>query len=328
MIMLKNITSTILFSFILLTLLPFQALSMELIEYREEIKNTIQTLQFIEDKEVGEKMVLLKERISSWDRVTLEGVEIKADHQWLDSQLDSIAGEEDYQKRKEALSGMIEKLKSLQLALQWPELRVPDPQPLLAEILKRREFSQKGSNFFLLRMSQKIAEWLERFFKRLRINIDRSSRSLLFLEGLFYSVVGVLLVIVLVLLVRKIIRRVPFTIPHSSRERVSIRPLRPQSSLELKMKAQEYAKRGDYRSAVRYLYLSILVHLDEKGQIEYDRTETNLEYLRKISADSSLYRVLKVLTAIFEHCWYGLSSSSREEYRQFLNHCQKLYQRV
>jgi len=321
--MLRNITSTVFLFLILLTLSPLPTFSIELTEYQREINFTIQALEHCEPPHLEQRTALIKEKISSWDRVTLEGVEVKTDHQWLTSQLDALVQEEDYQKREEVVSRMIEKLKSLELALQWPELRVPDPKPPLAEILERREFSQKKSNFLLMRIVRKIAEWLDKFFARLRIDIDWNPRTLLFLKWLFYSALGVLLVTVLALLVRKIIKRVPSAIPHSARESVSIKPLRPQSSSELKMRAQEYAKRGDYRSAVRYLYLSLLIYLDEKGQIEYDSTETNSEYLRKISPDSSLYRILKTLTGIFEHCWYGLSSPSRKEYRQFLNYYQE-----
>jgi hypothetical protein len=37
---------------------------------------------------------------------------------------------------------------------------------------------------------------------------------------------------------------------------------------------------GDYRTAVRYLYLSLLLLLEEHGLLRYDRPLTDREYLQ------------------------------------------------
>jgi len=48
-------------------------------------------------------------------------------------------------------------------------------------------------------------------------------------------------------------------------------------------RAQELSGAKDYRTAVRYLYLSSLLMLDERGLLRYDRSQTNREYLRKVA---------------------------------------------
>ena len=321
---LRKISSNILPFLISFTVLALPALSMELGEYQKEIENTIQILESSKDKELEREITPIIEKILSWDRVTLEGVWIETDHQWLILQFESITQEQDSLKREEALKETINRLKNLKYALEWPETSIKDPKPLLSRILRRREFAQTQSNLLLMRISKRIAEWLERFFQRLRLNIDWSPLSLLILKWFFYSVLGILLAVIMILLIRKIIPRIPSRFPRATTDAVTVSAIRSESSQKLRAIAQECATRGNYRSAVRYLYLSLLVYLDEKGTIEYDRTETNSEYLKKISPDLSLHGLLKTLTLVFERCWYGLIAPSQEEYRQFLNHCQRI----
>ena len=205
----------------------------------------------------------------------------------------------------------------MELALEYPELKVQDRKALLAEILKRREFARRESSFILMRIISRIIEWLEKLLERLRLDISLSSGFVLSLKLVFYSVLGALFVVIMVLLIRRVVGRVSSPLKPVARETLSTEHWRPGNSQELRKKAQEFAKQGDYRSAVRYLYLSILVYLDEKGEIEYDRTETNSEYLEKVSMDSPLYGGLAILTTVFERCWYGLTALSGEEYSQF-----------
>jgi hypothetical protein len=69
--------------------------------------------------------------------------------------------------------------------------------------------------------------------------------------------------------------------------------------------ASEIARSGDYRSAVRYLYLSLLLRLDERGLLRYDRTLTNREYLAQVRPNAELHRRLVPVVETFDRVWYG-----------------------
>jgi hypothetical protein len=68
--------------------------------------------------------------------------------------------------------------------------------------------------------------------------------------------------------------------------------------------AQQSAEIGDYRSAVRFLYLSALLSLDERNLLRLDRSKTNREYLRSV-AGSEFEPTLRRVIDVFDSVWYG-----------------------
>jgi len=70
-------------------------------------------------------------------------------------------------------------------------------------------------------------------------------------------------------------------------------------------KAQVLSQGGDFRTAVRYLYLSSLLTLDERGLLRYDRSKTNREYLRSVSDSPELVQPLREVIEVFDDVWYG-----------------------
>jgi len=75
---------------------------------------------------------------------------------------------------------------------------------------------------------------------------------------------------------------------------------------------------GDKRPAVRYLYLSILLHLEESGRISGNRSLTNQEYLRSLAHLPALAVPFRKAAGVFERVWYGFHSPSDTEFREYL----------
>ena len=69
--------------------------------------------------------------------------------------------------------------------------------------------------------------------------------------------------------------------------------------------ADELAARGEYREAIRHLYLALLARLHRDGVIDYDPTLSNWEYLFAFKGASSLKAGFKELTRRFDFAWYG-----------------------
>jgi hypothetical protein len=70
-------------------------------------------------------------------------------------------------------------------------------------------------------------------------------------------------------------------------------------------RAETLSMQGDYRNAIRYLYLSSLLVLDEQGLMRYDRSRTNREYLQSISSKPELAKPLRAVIDVFDRVWYG-----------------------
>src|SRR5262245_32705301 len=82
--------------------------------------------------------------------------------------------------------------------------------------------------------------------------------------------------------------------------------------------ASEIARSGDYRAAMRYLYLSALLWLDERDMLRYDRALTNREYLERLRDNAALRERLRPVVETFDQVWYGhapLDAQSFAAYR-------------
>lgn len=88
--------------------------------------------------------------------------------------------------------------------------------------------------------------------------------------------------------------------------------------------AETMAQHGDYRLALRYLYHSSLLLLDERNLIDYDRTRTNREYLLSVRDKPPLEALLSKIVNVFDRSWYGLQTPDAQTYEQFVSYVQTL----
>jgi hypothetical protein len=89
-------------------------------------------------------------------------------------------------------------------------------------------------------------------------------------------------------------------------------------------KAQALSRGGDYRSAVRYLYLSSLLLLDERGLLRFDRSKTNHEYLRSVANSPELAGPLEEVIEVFDDVWYGYHSLDEDSFRHYSDRVEEL----
>lgn len=79
------------------------------------------------------------------------------------------------------------------------------------------------------------------------------------------------------------------------------------SSDEWLVRARELEAKGEFREAVRCLYLAVLLRLDEAAILRFVRHETNWEHLKRYErAQRQLTDFdLRTLTKLFDRVWYG-----------------------
>lgn len=91
-------------------------------------------------------------------------------------------------------------------------------------------------------------------------------------------------------------------------------------------RAVRLADSGDYRLAIRSLYLALLVALHRRQLIAYDEAKTNWEYetelrarlRRRRSADRAPLDGFNRLTSVFDLVWYGERDADRTMFEQCL----------
>ncbi len=89
-------------------------------------------------------------------------------------------------------------------------------------------------------------------------------------------------------------------------------------------RAQNLSRGGDYRSAVRYLYLSSLLLLDERGMLRYDRSKTNHEYLRSVAGQPELAEPLREVIDVFDNTWYGYHTLDEDSFKHYSDRVEEL----
>jgi hypothetical protein len=201
---------------------------------------------------------------------------------------------------------------------QYPQevFTVQDIEPL-KEILARPEFqwgvAQEAPDWFQ-RILNTFFDWMERlafgvqntlYYGRVPLMIGA---ALLLLLSLFYISRN---------LSRSLVREAELAGETSEDEAL----LTSKGALQ---RAQTLSSQGDYRTAVRYLYLSSLLVLDERGLLRYDRSRTNREYLRSVSSKPGLAAPLRDVIDVFDRVWYGYESVDEQTYQSYLQHVDEL----
>jgi len=87
--------------------------------------------------------------------------------------------------------------------------------------------------------------------------------------------------------------------------------------------AEDFRGRGEWRLALRALYLQLLVLLHERGQIRYERQRTNGEYVLALRGEPA-GEPFDQLTAIFDRAWYGNRPLGEAGYQSALVHARAI----
>jgi hypothetical protein len=74
------------------------------------------------------------------------------------------------------------------------------------------------------------------------------------------------------------------------------------------------AMQGNYRLAVRLMYLRLLKNMSEKNIIQYKQDKTNLDYLMQLHPTKHYTNFFRV-TRNYEYSWYGKFDVSEQSYR-------------
>ncbi len=82
---------------------------------------------------------------------------------------------------------------------------------------------------------------------------------------------------------------------------------------------------NDFRGALRYLYLSAVLHLQEHGILPYDKSLTNREYLHQSQLDINLQETLGPAVTVFDEVWYGHKPCDAETVANYRDLLQKVY---
>jgi hypothetical protein len=207
--------------------------------------------------------------------------------------------------------------------LSRPEFADAPPQEKTAQ-----EQQDKEPPGWWKRFTDWLSKWLEELFKRDR-DPARTSPNLAPSTGasaanvLVVILIGVALAVLVAVLVRAFVKRdqdgPPLEVSTYESTALAQDPMSalsrpPEGWAHL---ADELAARGEYREAVRSLYLALLSRLHREGAILYDSTLSNWDYLRNFKGRREWLPPFRELTRRFDFAWYGNLPVGPDGYRDF-----------
>lgn len=209
-----------------------------------------------------------------------------------------------------ALSEQLDVLQAIRT--EWPLATFDsrsgeEAETVLADILARPEFNwQPQEPSFFQQLWEKFLAWTA----RLMVNAGTA----IWIRYLAVAVGGLFLAFVLIYIGRGLFAS--FTSESRSGRDNDGDDHNLTADLALQ-KAQELSKGGDFRSAIRYLYLSTLLLLDERGVLRYERWRTNREYLRMVANRPELSTTLASVVDLFDRTWYGFETVDQATFERY-----------
>lgn len=188
-----------------------------------------------------------------------------------------------------------------------------DRLELLDQILERREFEINESQ-------NALARWLETaqsFLGRLVLEIFPSEFMGLFGDSLVGPLLAGLMTLIVVVILGLVARSLASDFVSEAHLDLNGNGDVDLTAASAYDQAQANSETGDYRTAVRYLYLSTLLSLEEQDLLRYDRSKTNREYLRTIRHEPYLYQTLKDVIDVFDRVWYGYQPIDQATYDSY-----------
>lgn len=183
-------------------------------------------------------------------------------------------------------------------------------------ILSRKEFEEDKSS-----LGEKLFSWLGEAIGKIFGRVFGSGIGPVAVpEGLslFSTIVAiVLLILLLSYIIAKITgyrRNINSNQPDAD-DGIYSGPSVPKHALD---DAAKMASSGDFRAALRFVYLAILLRLDERDLIRFDRTGTNWEYLSILRKHNQVHDTLKPITIAFDRKWYGHEPAGDIDYQSFV----------
>lgn len=140
--------------------------------------------------------------------------------------------------------------------------------------------------------------------------------------GWIFVVVWVLIAGIIIALGVFAFRYIRWTRQLKRKSRAVLEDEEPERTLDEWLgRADELAAAGKYREAVRALYVSCLLKMDEARIARFDRSETNWEHLSRIHASSRRPEGLDFLptTKAFDRIWYGHQTKGAQDFEEFRN---------
>lgn len=282
----------------------------------------------------------IRRTLAADETVEWQGGLLHVDNRWFAEALDNYErlspGDP---QRANALARIAERLQALDERLSEMEgqpgqsVDKEEEKARLAAILRRPEYNQQAEEGnALTSLLRRIREWLRKLFPERRpvAGPQRENRAV---NGVAQLIVALLSLAVIAYVGWKFLPR--FLRRDLKKRKPKKRGARvvlgehlssDETSADLLAEAEELARSGDLRGAIRKGYIALLCELHDRRVLRLEQHKTNRDYLGAVETDRPLYEQMKPMTMSFEQHWYGLTPAKERDWQVFRAHYQKAIQ--
>ena len=283
-------------------------------EYWSLVEQTRDRLRDAEGQPESEVRVALEGLAGQWSAVSeverQDGSRVAVDVTFI------VAALRAESPNPEQLAGLLDALLDAHKTYPQEVFDLSDLDSLHA-ILSRPEFQwpPNPAGDWFQRLWDKFAAWLDKILQPFEISINVPGAG---------QPITLVAVLILLAVLAYVFRGLFTDLVKETRAEADAEDDRNLTSETAFRKAQTLSSQQDYRSAVRYLYLSSLLMMEERGILRYDRSRTNREYLRSVSGHPNLAKPLRSVVDVFDRVWYGFEKLDESTYKEYVTEVEEL----
>jgi hypothetical protein len=304
------------------SLIPNLVLAASLEDYQSRLQMGVKMLRSATAQERTAALDKLVRIIPSEEEVTVGTQAIKVNNAWIGQLGSSFARQTDLTKRQaiylEIQGRLAALLDQVERARQATGGTTEHERRQLAGILDRREFQRHRHDTWMSRLRHWFGENMARLVKL----VPGWQRGDSPLSRLLEMCVWIMAAAVVYFLGKSAVGgfRREKRIKPSGRQIILGTIIEPEARPgDVREQALALAQQGDYRGAIRHLYIALLYDMKERGVLQLEAGATNGEYLRRLRSTATIYPLMLYLTRRFDQVWYGNASPSEPEYHHFLD---------
>ena len=292
-----------------------------LADYHSRIQRAISLLDGTNERGfIANDRETLKTLLPEHEQVVTEGQAIETDNSWISEDVKELARQSNQAERDKTYDNLIKKLKLLEadvarLEQQQSAVSNTQDQDKMREILSRHEFAVKRGESLMTRFLTWLADWLRRVFSF----VPQPGKGFNNVLRVVVTIISIAVAIMLVIFTIRYFKRDKKVKKETTRTIFGEEITDETTAESLADAARKMAEQGEYRAAIRKLYVSLLFELERQGLLRLQASTTNREYLNKIRQQIGLFPVMAYLTDRFDYFWYGKYSSSQTDFEDFFS---------
>ena len=240
----------------------------------------------------------------------------EASRQWLCAPGDMLCNVSSCEEALLELADTVEAVAAGEHQKPASDILVNKAEYAAKRILKRREFQAKQQEQWSLAQWEpyrKFMAWLDKHLRKIFPSMPDNAQSPV---GAFIMRGGI--VILALFLIGLLLA---LAVAYARRWKQEVEPEddtpEPEQILtpaQYRSEAEELYRKGEYRAAIRSLFLSFLRALEQKGYVVFIKNKTNREYLNELRTRRPVGQGVETFTRIYEETWYGMKACSSDDY--------------